>query len=773
MLCGLALTARSSMAGQDPAVPPAGAAATDLLIAIDGPPPPEAPDVISRDGSGRATLRATRVTTPIRVDGQLDEAIYQTVPPISGFIQNDPHEGDAATEKTDVWILFDGDNVYVTARCWETHPERMVANEMRRDSPNIVQNDAFAFSFDTFYDRRNAVLFEVNAIGGRIDAQVTNERQVNMDWNPIWDFHVGRFEGGWTLETAIPFKSLRYRPGRAQVWGFNARRTNRWKNEVSYLTRIPASLTLRGHFQASLMAAVVGLEAPSTSRNLEIKPYGISQLTADRTTTPAVADHVDANWGLDVKYGVTRGLTADFTYNTDFAQVEADEQQVNLTRFSLLFPEKREFFLENQGIFAFGGTLGIGGGGGGGGGQGGGGGAGGNSSDTPLLFYSRRIGLSNLRPVPINGGGRLTGRVDRYSVGVLNIQSGREPITGMPSSNFSVARLKRDILRKSSIGAIFTGRSVSENGVGSNQAYGFDGAFSFYDNLSINTYWAKTRSDGVAGGDTSYRGQLDYGGDRYGVQLERLAVGDQFNPEVGFVRRHDMLRNFGLLRFSPRPHSNRRIRRFSWTGSFTHIENGAGRVETRDWQGEFAIEFQNSDRVSVDHSDVYEFLPVPFEIASGITLPVQGYQYASTRSTFTLGQQRRIAGNFSVEHGTFYSGHKTTVSWSRGRVNMTPQLSVEPRISVDRVDLAEGSFTTRLVGSRVVYTVTPMMFISTLVQYNSATNVLAANVRLRWEYRPGSELFIVWNEQRDTLSTTFPELANRAFVVKINRLFRF
>jgi hypothetical protein len=750
---------------------------TDLPFAFDGPPAPVPPDVISRDAAGHATVRAVRLTSPLRVDGRLDEAIYAEVPPLSDFIQNDPREGEPATEKTEVWILFDSSTLYVVARCSESHPERMVVNEMRRDNTNIVMNDSFAFSLDTFYDRRNAVIFETNALGGRIDAQVTNERQINMDWNPIWELKAGRFEGGWTVEAAIPFKSLRYRPGRAQIWGFNARRVNRWKNEVSYLTRIPASLTLRGHFQATLMATLVGLEVPQGARNAEVKPYATSHLMTDRTATPVVTNELGGGVGGDFKYTVTQGLTADATVKTDFAQVEADEQQVNLTRFSLFFPEKRDFFLENQGTFAFGGTLGFGGGGGGGGGSGGGpGGALANPSDTPLLFYSRRIGLNEGREVPIIAGGRLSGRIGRYSLGFLNIETGDESVSHARPTNFSVMRVRRDILRKSNIGAIFTGRSSSQTGPGSpgtNEAYGVDATLSFYDNLTINTYWAGTRTNGLTRDATSYRAQLDYAGDRYGVQIERLAVGAQFNPEIGFVRRTDMRRSFGQVRFSPRPRSSRRIRRLSSTASLAYVEGAAGRLETRDAQGEFAIEFHNSDRFSIGYTDAYEFLPSPFRIASGVTLPVQGYNFANLRAAFTFGTQRRVSGALSLEHGSFYSGHKTSIAWNRGRLNMTPQVSVEPRISIDWVDLAEGSFITGLAGSRVTYTISPLMFVSTLLQYSSNTNVASANVRLRWEYRPGSELFIVWNEQRDTLTPRFPDLTNRAFIVKINRLLRF
>jgi hypothetical protein len=733
----------------------------------DGPAAPIPPDVIARDASGAVSIRAVKLASPLTVDGQLDEAVYRDVPAISDFVQNDPREGEPATEKTEVWVLFDDSTLYLVARCWESQPERMVVNEMRRDNTTIVQNDGIAFGLDTFHDRRNAVVFELNAIGGRIDGQVTNERQMNLDWNPVWDLKIGRFESGWTVETAIPFKSLRYRPGSAQTWGFNARRVNRWKNEVSYITRIPASMTLRGHFQSSLMATLVGLEAPSGIRNIEVKPYATSHVLTDRLSLPPVANDVGGNLGGDFKYAITQAMTADATVRTDFAQVEADEQQVNLTRFSLFFPEKREFFLENQGTFAFGGTLGIGGGGGGGGG------ALANPTDTPLLFYSRRIGLSEGREVPIHAGGRVSGRVGRYSLGILNIGTDDVPESEAGATNFSVVRVKRDILRKSSIGAILTGRSRSQTGSGSNEAVGVDATLGFYDNLTINTYWARTRTDGQDGDDASYRAQLDYTGDRYGLQLERLSVGAHFNPEVGFVRRADMRRSFGQFRFSPRPRASRTIRRLSSVGSLAYIENGDGRLETRDADGEFTVEFHNSDRFSVGYSNTYEFLPSAFAIASGVTLPVGGYDFASVRTGYTLGAQRTVAGNLSLEHGSFYSGRKTSLAFSRGRFNLGPQLSLEPRISVDVVDLEEGAFTNRLFGSRVTYTISPLMFVSALLQYSSSANVVSANVRLRWEYRPGSELFVVWNENRDTLAPRFPDLANRALIVKINRLLRF
>ena len=723
---------------------------------FQGPPPPTAPDVITRAGP-RVTVRAVRTPTALSVDGQLDEAIYADVIPMSEFIQNDPVEGAPASEKTEVWLLFDDEHVYVVARCWESRPERLMATEMRRDNRRIVRDDNFAWFFDTFYDRRNGYIFEVSAVGGRIDAQVTNESQLTMDWNPVWDVAVGRFEGGWTMEAAFPFKSLRYRPGDTQLWGFQARRVNRWRNETSYLTPLSAAQANRGHFRASLAATVVGLEVPSGTSTLEVKPYAISDVTTDRATH--VSNDASADAGLDVKYGVTQNLTADLTVNPDFAQVEADEQQVNLTRFSLFFPEKREFFLENQGTFGFGGVATSG--------------RQAGASDTPVLFYSRRIGLEGGREVPLRAGGRLTGRAGAFTLGLLNIQTGDPPTEGAQATNFTVLRLKRDLLRRSSVGAMFTGRSVSLDGHGSNLAYGVDGAFGFYDNLSINTHWAETDTDGLTGNNVSYQGQLDYAGDRYGAQLEHLLVGDSFNPEVGFVRRRDMRRSFAQFRFSPRPRSIEGVRRFSWTGSVDYIENLAGRLETRIWDGEFVTELENSDQFRAGVAGSYEFLPRPFQIADGVILPVGGYHFTAARIGYDFGPQRNLSGNVLIEFGEFFSGTKTAVSVGQGRVSITPQMSAEPVYSINWVDLAEGAFTTHLVGTRATYTVTPWMFTSALVQYNSSIDALSANVRFRWEYQPGSELFVVFNEERDTSVRRHPELTNRSFVVKINRLFRF
>ena len=718
---------------------------------------PVAPATVSRDADGRVTFRAVRLTEPLRIDGALDERLYRDVEPASDFVQIEPHDGRPAVEQTRVWLAFDDDNVYFAADVLDSDMAHLVANEMRRDSNNIiVGNDFVAFMLDTFYDRRNALFLSFNPLGARQEGQLTDERNYTSDWNPVWSVKTKRNTDEWTAEVALPFKSIRYQQGRQQIWGFQVQRMKRSTNELSFLAHPPKARLMRAYQHVGVYATVVGIEAPQRSASIDIKPYVTSNLVTDLNTSPRISNDPGVDFGLDAKVGVTQNLIADLTYNTDFAQVEADEQQVNLTRFGLFFPEKRDFFLENQGTFNFGGASGSR-----------------RRSDTPLLFYSRRIGLNGSRLVPIEAGGRLTGRVGAFTLGAISMQSGDEEISGARSTNFSVLRVKRDLLRKSSVGAIVTGRSVAQSGVGSNQAYGVDGTFAFFQNLNINTCWARTASPEQPHGDTSYRAQLDYTGDRYGAQLEHLEVGEHFNPEIGFVQRADLRKDHAQFRFSPRPTTPGRIRKYAYQGTLDLFHDRGGVLESREAAGEFWIDFQNADKSRIEVTNNYEFLPAPFRIAPGVILPVGQYRYNNVHIGYVLSQQHKVAGVINGDYGTFYNGHKATLNMTRGKLNLSSQLSVEPSYSVNRVNLIEGDFTTHLVGSRVTYTATPLMFTSAFVQYSSTNHLVSANVRLRWEYQPGSELFIVFNEERDTLGARYPVLANRALIVKVNRLFRF
>ena len=707
------------------------------------------------------TVRAHRVTQPVRVDGRLDEEIYKITPAITGFVQQEPDEFQPATEKTEAWIFFDDDNVYVSARNFETHPERRVANEMRRDTGQLRQNDTFGVMFDTFHDKRNGYIFYANAIGGLADSQVTDEGPPNADWNTVWDVRTGEFDGGWTIEIVIPFKSLRYQPGTDQTWGVNLRRVVRWKNEWSYLAQVPRALTtFRGFLKISSAGTLEGLQVPSGSTNLELKPFALGGVSTDNTVTPTVSNDRYGRVGGDAKYGITQSITADLTVNTDFAQVEVDEQQVNLTRFNLFFPEKRDFFLEGLGTFAFAGRASAG--------------LAAGSGDTPYLFFSRRIGLDQSRVIPLRAGGRVTGKAGRFTFGAINVQTGDDEAARIESSNFTVVRAKSDILRRSSIGGMFTHRTATPGRVGANNGFGVDASLSFYQNVRFDAYLAGTKTEGREGDNLSYRGFFDYVGDLYGLQAERLVVEPNFLPEIGFVRRTDMRRNFALARFSPRPRNIPNLRRITTQASLNYLTNNQNRLDTREAVARVEAEFTTSDLFSMAYTDNYERLARPFVIATGVTLPVGSYDFYTTRIGYIGGQQRPISGEVVLETGTFYNGDRITISVNTARVQVTPQVSLEPSFSINWVDLVQGSFTAKVARTRATYTLTPRMFVSGIVQYNSAGTSFGSNVRFRWEYRPGSELFIVYTDDYNTeeLRPDVTSLRNRALVIKFNRLFR-
>ena len=709
------------------------------------------------------------------MDGVLDEAAYQT-PPIGGFIQTLPLEGEPASERTDAWVFYDDDNIYLVCRCWDSAPpEEWIANEMRRDTNGLRQNDFFGALFDTFHDRRNGFNFYTNPLAARADQWITDEGNPNSDWNPVWSVRTGRFEGGWTAEMAIPFKSLRYRSGEDQTWGIQIRRAIRRKNEFAYLTFVPASTGgTSSIFRVSAAADLVGLDLPPAGRNIEIKPYATSSLTSDLTLADPVSNEADGDFGLDLKYGITASITADLTYNTDFAQVEVDERQVNLSRFSLFFPEKREFFLEGQGTFDFGRRPSTGrGGGGGGGGRGGGGGGFGGGGSEPTVFYSRRIGLSDGEAVPITGGGRVTGKAGRLGFGLMNLQTNDvEGVT--PETNFSVVRIKREILRRSNIGALFTNRSKSREVDGTNQVYGADGSFNFGENVSFSGFYAQSRTPGLNSDNESYVGRANYGGDRYGLSADYTVVGDNFNPEVGLVRRDNFRRYSTFARFSPRPRSIESIRQFRLFVRYERIESlNAGVLETEVWNGGFAIEFENSDQFGVFGGVNFERLEVPLQVSSDVSVPVGNYDFKSVSFQYGLGGQRRVSGSFSFQVGEFYDGTIRTVGYNRGRISVLDRFSLEPSVSFNDVKLPAGDFTTTLVGLRADYAFSPLMFVGGLVQYDSDSDSFSTNLRFRWEYAPGSEFFAVYTDERSTLRSGIPVLETRAFVLKINRLLRF
>jgi hypothetical protein len=737
----LLLTAVSSSAQEQGAAGAAEAAA-----------PAAREPMLIRAQDGSVTVRATRISEAIRIDGRLDEEVYRTIPSITDFVQQEPVEGAAVTERTEAWILFDDHNIYLACRCWDSSPEGIVANDMRRDSPNVNQHDSFGAQFDPFNDGRGGFFFYMTPVGGVRDA-MTADARANNDWNTVWEWKGSRFDRGWIAEMAIPFKSLRYPAGREQTWGIQVRRMIRRKNERVHLTKLSAAWGSGAWNRMSHAATLVGIEVPPASLNIELKPYAIGSLSTDLTSRPAFRNDFDPDGGFDIKYGVTKSLTLDLTYNTDFAQVEADEAQVNLTRFGLSFPEKRDFFLEGGGIFTFGAVSGA------------------NAEDAPMIFYSRRIGLKDGRAIPVIGGGRLTGKAGPWTIGAINIEVDDEAALGAAQTNFTVMRLQRNILRRSSVGGIFTRRSVSEVAPGANDVWGVDANFGFYDHVNFGAYLARSRTGGLEGEDLFYRTQFVYDADRYGLTVDRQVVGENFNPEVGFMRRENFRRSFVEARFSPRTRDNRVVRRWWYEAGIDYVTDNDNRLESRELKGEFRVQMHSSDEIVVRHERRYELLPEPFPLG-GVTIPAGGYSFDNTIAAYTAGQQHRLSGTASFETGGFFGGTKRTAEYA-GRVEISPRLGVEPNLSLNWIDLPQGRVTTTVVGGRTTLTLTPRMFVAALVQYSSTSTSFLTNMRFRWEYQPGSELFLVYTEGRSTLPVRGTELQSRGVVLKLTRLFRF
>jgi hypothetical protein len=724
------------------------------------PPSPVPPAVDSRDERGKVTLRAVRLDRPLQIDGRLDEAIYQDTIPIERFEQQVPREGAPATERTQAWILFDDNNLYFSARCLDSESARIVANEMRHDSVNIFNGgDSMTLVLDTFFDHRNGVLFQTNPLGAQREQAIADGQYIES-WNTVWDVKSTRIDGGWSTEMVIPFKSLRFRDSGPQVWGINFRRVIRWKNEYAGVTPMPAAFGGSGLAQMQMAATLVGVSIPTRTRNLELKPYAVASSTTDLTAAQPFRNDGTGDVGADLKYGLSRSLTADVTFNTDFAQIEEDLQQINLTRFNLLFPEKRDFFLEGQGIFAFGGRSLAGRG------------TGGDSDDVPIMFFSRQIGLARGRTIPVIAGGRITGKAGPFDLAALNIETARSESAGVDAANFSAVRVRRDILRRSNVGFIATARRPGASADRASMLMGADASFRLSPNNTLIAYYARTDVAGTAAQSSSYRARFDYAGDRYGIGAEHLMVGPGFTPEVGYTRREDFRRDAATLRFSPRLKGNRYMRKLTWQNTFTYdTDADVTRVENRSVDAGFGIEFHSGDTASIGYVGEYELLPQNFRIAPRVTVPQGGYDNRTLSGSYALANQHVLAGRFSASTAHFYEGTRHDASYS-GRVAILPQFAIEPSISLAWVRLPYGDFDARLLASRFTYTPTTRLFVSSLVQFNVDGKTVSSSVRFRWEYRPGSDIFLVYSDGRET-SRPGTGLVNRTLALKVTRLARF
>jgi hypothetical protein len=715
------------------------------------------------------------------IDGKVTDPAWLAVEPYSNFIQTDPIEGAPASERTEVRVLFDKTNLYISVIAFDSEPAKIVVTQSRRDA-DITESDAIILVLDTFNDTQNGFVFGTNPVGIEYDGQVSGEGQTsgissnasgssgsqrgtissfNGNWDGDWTVRAGITERGWETEMAIPFKTLRYPTGTDKTWGFNVKRNIRRKNEQVFLSPVTRGFDV---FRVSSAAKLTGLNLPPR-RDVKVIPYVLGSANKDYTFATDQLEN-KARAGADLKWGVRPNLTADFTLNTDFAQVEADEEQVNLTRFDLFFPEKRPFFLENASVFQFG------------------------AAQQVDLFFSRRIGLSATGssgvPIDIFGGGRLSGKIGSYNVGLLDMQTetASDPRTGRlltPGNNFGVIRVQREVGR-SNFGGIY----VNREGTGSqsfdgdyNRAYGVDAALQVSTNGKLFTYLARTDSPASKGG-SDYSGRLFYNFTNNIWQLSAgyTHVGDFFNPEVGYLPRRGYRRPEGRLFFQPQPKRWPWIRRISPHVSYNAYV-GLHDNEIQSSMGHyhfFEIQPRQGGRFGtfVDRTQDRPVAPfVVFNAAGKRVVIAPGfYSWNQLANEFISNPSAALSGSIRVRVGGFYDGDfnsfESTLAW-----RASAQFQTSVGYTRQNVDLPSGEFHTDLVPFKVSYAFTTLANLQALVQYNNQTSQLSSNIRLALLNRSGTGLFVVYNDRRDTTDFNPLDTLGRSFVVKYTRLFDF
>ena len=701
-----------------------------------------------------------RTDTPPVIDGRLDDEVWAAAPTISGFLQHEPFEGRQPTERTEIHILYDATALYIGAAMFDRRPAGIITGENRRDA-DIRDADAVLIVLDTFFDRQNAYVFGTTPLGIEYDGQVTKDGEggistsfrtqrgagagggFNLNWDGSWDVATTIDEAGWYAEFRIPFATIRYGSGGPQVWGLNIARMLRRTNEEMFWAPIPRQYSL---YRVSQAGTLDGMEAPAR-RTMRVTPYALSSAQRDyvRDTTAW-----NAEFGGDAKIGLTPGLSLDLTYNTDFAQVEVDEQQINLTRFSLFFPEKRPFFLENAGLFSVGTPQ--------------------SGSDLGLdLFYSRQIGIGGAGElVPIIGGGRLTGRAGGIRLGLLDIQTERIRLAGIPANNYAVGRLVRELPNRSQVGAIVLSRLNTDSTSDYNLTYALDGRWGIGPNINLDFYAARTETPALTGREHGLGFTGAYRSRTWELALQYREVGEDFNPEVGFLPRDDYrglvariqrnirIPSLGWLR-ELRPHIQARefwgFDGFHQTG-YVHIDN--------------AMTFSNGAALSTAVNFRTEGLQTPFAISDTVTLSPGTYDFVETLWRFNTNESAAWSFRGIVTLGGFFSGHRKSLEGTiTNRIGTT--WVGELGLKYDDVDLAEGSFENTLTKFRLAYSFTPRIFLQGLIQYSNETDTFSGNVRFGWLNTAGTGLYVVFNELRRTVEPTGP--LGRTVVVKFTRQF--
>ena len=716
---------------------------------------PEEPAVAAATETSRERyqLPAVRVEEGPVIDGVLDDEAWAQAALIDEFIQQEPLEGAPATQRTEVRVLFDGANLYVGVLAFDSSPEGVTATEMRRDGRQIMNEDNFQIILDTFMDSNSAYMFVVSPLGAMLDQQVVREGEgtqrgtssnINLEWDGVWDTSARRTPEGWVAEVRIPMVTLRFPNASPQSWGINFMRNIPHRNEVVFWAPIPLPY---GITRVSLAGMLSGLEGLSRGRDLRIKPFVVAGGEAERSEGVSTRS-IFRDMGLDLKYGITPSLNLDVTVNTDFAQAEVDNERVNLTRFPLFFPEKRDFFLENAGQFNVG-TTGTG--------------------QRADLFFTRRIGIDESGgQVPIIAGARMTGKVGQNDVAVMDIQT--DDAFGQPGQNYLVARYSRDILSRSKVGGILINRQATSGG-DYNRTYAADAALAFRASLRINGFLAQTETPGISSEDRAGYFRAHWLSDSWDIYLDHVDLGDNFNPEVGFVPRVGVRSTKFLFNWTPRPDFGgiRVMDGPMWQVVYTTDQ--AGRLVYRQLHHMIRIIFENSARLDFVYNRNFERLDEPFRVRPDISILPGKYYFYNARIGFNSNPSRQVSYGITYRPQGFYGGNRQDLSLNLGS-RITSKFSAAVEYTRNDVDLPVGDFVTQLGSLRVDYTFSPTLSLRTLTQYNSSNEQWSTSARFRYIYRPGSDLYIVYDEVRRDINgiPVAQEFRDRRLIIKATYL---
>jgi hypothetical protein len=663
--------------------------------------------------------RAFAINERIHMDGKLDEAAWKSATPIGSLVQILPKEGDGPSEKTEVRVLVDKEALYFGIICFDRTPNEIIATQLTRDA-DLTVDDNVSVVIDPFFDHRNGFFFTINPAGARADGQISNSAEfTSLDWDGIWNAHARITGQGWVAEISIPFKTLRFKPGQS-VWGLNIQRVIKRYNETNRWSGARRDIWISNLAEAGQLEGIPNVRQ---GMGLDIRPYGLVMRKE--------GNEWKADGGIDVSKNLAPNLNASLTVNTDFAETEVDARQVNLTRFDLFYPEKRDFFLEGAGVFDV---------------------ATGNPMMPDLIpFFSRRIGLMEQdgisNEVPIIAGAKITGRQSRYNIGLLDVQTDDVSEMGLIGQNLLAARVSRDFWKQSYVGGIFTRGNPS--GLGNNTLIGADArfatsSFSGDKNLSLSLF--AFRTDDEFSDSTDYAGgfSIDYPNDRWFANLSWKQIGENFNPALGFVPRAGICKTNAMFMFRPRP-EKAGIRQITFHAFPELITNLHNRVD--NWRVDispFEVEFNSGDIFEIKVVPEFERLPFSFPISREVTVSAGSYRFTRYGVSLESATKRPWVVNAEAMFGNFYNGTRRDLELG---LTLKPSYHLLLGLGAVRADvnLVQGKFFTQLFYLQANYNFTPNISWANLIQYNNESRILGFQTRFRWILRPGNDLFLVLN----------------------------